>query len=69
MRLPQQLPDGESVFEMAVESIHSLGMQAKAFYWNEELTQSQERRVKLWKLPQQPDGTNQERPSNSSFHI
>lgn len=53
MWLPQQLPDGESVFEMAVDPTHCLGMQAKAFYWIEELTQSQERRVKLWKLPQQ----------------
>lgn len=53
MWLPQQLPAGESVFEMAVGPTHCLGMQAKAFYWIEELTQSQERRVKLWKLPQQ----------------
>ncbi|KAL2298381.1 hypothetical protein Nmel_015375, partial [Mimus melanotis] len=54
MWLPQQLPDGESVFEMAVDPAHCLGMQAKAFYWIEELTQSQERRMKFWKLPQQP---------------
>lgn len=38
---------------MAVDPILCLGMQAKAFDWNEELTQSQERPVKLWKLPQQ----------------
>lgn len=53
MWLPQQLPDGESVLEVAVDSIHCLGIPAKAFYWNEELSQSQERQVKLWKLPQQ----------------
>lgn len=50
MCLPQQHPDEESVFDMAVDSILCLGMQAKAFYRSEELTQSQER---LWKLPQQ----------------
>lgn len=44
------LSHGESEFDVAVDLILCLGMQAKAFDRIEELTQSQER---LWKLPQQ----------------